>query len=103
MISESKTEILVFVIFCVFVFLCNVSYEFFKFKQFTQKSHQFLNVKVEQSYTKEGKNAKTYNVLRLNAGEFSFYTTLKSTQIDIADKKYLKVGVLTVKNNLKSN
>ncbi|ANE34087.1 competence protein, ComEC family [Campylobacter hyointestinalis subsp. lawsonii CCUG 27631] len=94
-ISESKTEILVFVIFCVFVFLCNVGYEFFKFKQFTQKSHQFLNVKVEQSYTKEGKNAKTYNVLRLNAGEFSFYTTLKSTQIDITDKKYLKIGVIT--------
>ena len=73
---NSKKELLLFFIVAFTIFGLNLSYEFYKFKDFKTQKFRYVDAVVEQSYLKT-KNDKTYRVLKLKNGDFSFYTTTK--------------------------
>lgn len=80
---------------CVGVFIFNLSLEWMKFRDFKEHKHIFLeNVRVLQSYEKTRKSGKTYRVLKLESGEFSFYTTTKSEN-NISRHQHLNLRAIT--------
>lgn len=95
----SKKEILLFLLIVLAVYFLNLAYEYHKFSEFKTKKFRHLDVIVEHSYLKT-KNDKTYRVLKLNAAEFSFYTTTKKENL-IERYDSLNLGVVTDKITFK--
>ncbi|QKF64925.1 ComEC/Rec2 family competence protein [Campylobacter corcagiensis] len=90
---ENRSEILIFLTVIISIFILNLGYEWVKFKEFKSSKFHFLDAKVEHSYLKT-KNSKTYRVLKLDSGEFSFYTTTKK-DANISRYDRLNLGVVT--------
>lgn len=96
---ENGFGVIKFLLILTAIFVLNLGYEYYKFSEFKAKKFQFLDVSVEHSYLKS-KNGRTYRVLKLNSGEFSFYTTTKKDS-DINRYDRLNLGVVT--NSLSYN
>lgn len=94
-IWHSYKELFILFTLCVGIFAFNVSLEWLKFKDFKEQKHLGLrDVRVLQSYEKTGKKGKVYRVLKLEAKDFSFYTTTKQ-QNDIKRHQSLNLRVIT--------
>lgn len=88
-------KIFALIALCVGIFAFNVALEWVKFKDFKEQKHQSLeSVRVLQSYEKMGKKGRVYRVLKLQAKDFSFYTTTKREN-DIARHQSLNLRVIT--------
>jgi competence protein ComEC len=72
------------------IFLLNISYKYYKYKNFISKS-QFITAKIITQYKK-----KNYWVLKLKNNEIEFYTTTKDDLKDILNSN-VEVGVITKK------
>lgn len=96
---NSKKELLLFFIVAFTIFGLNLSYEFYKFKDFKTLKFRYVDAVVEQSYLKT-KNDKTYRVLKLKNGDFSFYTTTKKEN-ELKRYDNIKLGVITDKITFK--
>jgi comEC/rec2 family protein len=96
---NSKKELLLFFIVAFTIFGLNLSYEFYKFKDFKTLKFRYVEAVVEQSYLKT-KNDKTYRVLKLKNGDFSFYTTTKKEN-ELKRYDNIKLGVITDKITFK--
>ena len=94
-----KKELLLFFIVAFTIFGLNLSYEFYKFKYFKTLKFRYVDAVVEQSYLKT-KNDKTYRVLKLKNGNFSFYTTTKKEN-ELKRYDNIKLGVITDKITFK--
>lgn len=94
-------EIFALTALCVGIFAFNVGLEWVKFKDFKEQKHQSLqSVRVLQSYEKTGKKGRVYRVLKLKAGDFSFYTTTKQSN-DIKRHQSLNLRVITTSVSFK--
>lgn len=96
---NSKKELLLFFIVAFTIFGLNLSYEFYKFKDFKTLKFRYVDAVVEQSYLKT-KNDKTYRVLKLKNDDFSFYTTTKKEN-ELKRYDNIKLGVITDKITFK--
>lgn len=96
---NSKKELLLFFIVAFIIFGLNLSYEFYKFKDFKALKFRYVDAVVEQSYLKT-KNDKTYRVLKLKNDDFSFYTTTKKEN-ELKRYDNIKLGVITDKVTFK--
>jgi len=72
------------------IFILNISYKYFEYKNFTSKS-QFLTAKIVNQYKK-----KNYWVLKLKNNQITFYTTTKDDLKDILNYR-VEVGLITKK------
>lgn len=73
-----------------FIFLLNISYKYYEYKNFISKS-QFITAKIVNQYKK-----KNYWVLKLKNPKIEFYTTTRDDLKDILNSN-VEVGVITKK------
>lgn len=100
-IYRSYKEIIILFVLCVGVFAFNVGLEWLHFKDFKEQKHLGLHdVRVLQSYEKTGKKGRVYRVLKLEAKDFSFYTTTKREN-EIKRHQSLNLRVITTKVDFK--
>lgn len=96
-VFESKREIGLFCLFCLFVLAFNLAIKFYEFKGFKADRYEILQAKVLQSYLKTNEKGKTYRVLRLKTGNFTLYTTAK---VDFEPEINSKILLRPIKNKL---
>lgn len=100
-LTKWHKEIIALCVLCVGIFAFNVALEWLKFKDFKESKHQNLqNVRVLQSYEKTNKKGRTYRVLKLEAKDFSFYTTTK-LENDIKRHQNLNLRIINTGVNFK--
>lgn len=71
----SKKEAICTSFVVLVLFVLSLSYEFYKYKKLTTYSIHATTAKVINSYQKKSKNDKSYRVLKLRSGNFTFHTT----------------------------
>ncbi|MSN96303.1 ComEC/Rec2 family competence protein [Campylobacter sp. FMV-PI01] len=99
-VFDSYKEILTFLAIIFTVFIINLGFEYYEFKQFKQDKFKTIEAKVERSYLKTNKKGRIYRVLKLKTKDFSFYTTFKK-EFDFKIRDSIKIGVITDKIKFK--
>lgn len=90
----SKKELLTTLFVVAFLFICSLSYEYYKYKKITTYSLHVSTFKIVNFYDKTSKNGKTYTVLKLKNSDFTFNTvSWKSLAVNKGD--IVKVGFFT--------
>jgi len=74
----------------LFIFILNISYKYYEYKNFISKS-EFITAKIVNQYKK-----KNYWVLKLKNSKVEFYTTIRDDLKDILNSN-VEVGVITKK------
>ncbi len=92
-LAKNKTQWLYIVLILFIIFFLNITYEFYKFKEFSHDEIYIANAKVINIYPK-----KYYQVLKLQTDDFVFFTSNKTKQkLKIQDN--INLYVLTDKIN----
>ena len=69
-----RVHYIFFALFCLALLGLNLAVCYAKFQNFMDKGEQELIAKVELDYVKTNEKGKKYRILRLDTGEFKFYT-----------------------------
>jgi len=89
---KTKREFFSFLLFCFIIFLFSLSYQFYKYKEFTKFDSQLVDAAVLKQYTKtkltKHAEKKEYQILKLRTDEgLTFYTTAGKKLPNLKNKK----------------
>ncbi|WP_169779505.1 ComEC/Rec2 family competence protein [Campylobacter curvus] len=92
-----RVHYIFFALFCLALLGLNLAVYYAKFQNFMDKGEQELVAKVELDYVKTNEKGKKYRILRLDTGEFKFYTVAaKSDEFRVGDRISLVVQNIDV-------
>lgn len=112
LLFENKKEILYFLAIALFIFVLNLSYNYYKFSAFKNLEFQILDATLIYSQEKTSKNGKIYFQNFFKSADFNFYVNSKNNitkgdyKVEIPTKNikfknYIKGVIFTTFKSLK--
>jgi competence protein ComEC len=95
---ESKKEWIYFLLFFTIVIFINFCYEFYLYKNFTDKKIQKVEVTIINQYQKTSKKGKPYYVLKCKNSNMTFFTT--SWKKELANFQNSKISIKVITKNI---